>query len=283
MWFMMLMLCLFLSSGVVDGLMIDIPRRGSLCLEEEIVQTFSMGKSRSIISLRLIEKVSELSVGRKADGKFKKVYATILDSKERKIFSSLLTTTTQNVNIDKVRNNNGDKREEEKEETLYGDGDGYDTYRICFSNRGSADKERVELKLFYEKEDAAIVPRNEKESTLSQNLVSETNKQFSTEEKNLNVNDKFYTTLMKSKDKDPIVNIGLKPVQDQFYEIENWMFHTTQEFNSVRSREQYLQEMSSVMDTRVKWFSIFSIMVLLLVSIWQILYLRSYFQAKKLL
>ena len=284
--------------------MIDIPRSASLCIEEEVIQTSAIGsatsRSSSILQLRLMEKVSELSVGRRADGKFKKVYATIYDSKERKIYSGSVTTTAQNIDIDALSDESFGKKKTGEAEKFHGAGDGYDTYRICFSNRGSSDKERVEFKVAYERKGAGQESESQKEATLSQESSHDTNSEMQKgvfEGKSdliLQNQDNFLldskqgkdleiSTLIKSKEKDQRVHISLKPVQEQFYEIENWMLSTTQEFNSVRSREQYLQKMSSVMDSRVKWFSIFSIIVLLSVSMWQILYLRAYFQSKKLL
>lgn len=40
---------------------------------------------------------------------------------------------------------------------------------------------------------------------------------------------------------------------------------------------------SDLTNSRIQWFSIFSIFVLLAVSTWQIVYLRSFFRSKKLL
>jgi hypothetical protein len=40
---------------------------------------------------------------------------------------------------------------------------------------------------------------------------------------------------------------------------------------------------ADITNSRIQWFSIFSIFVLLAVSVWQIVYLRSFFRSKKLL
>jgi hypothetical protein len=41
--------------------------------------------------------------------------------------------------------------------------------------------------------------------------------------------------------------------------------------------------MAETTNSRIQWFSIFSIFILVAVSFWQITYLRSFFRSKKLL
>ena len=50
-----------------------------------------------------------------------------------------------------------------------------------------------------------------------------------------------------------------------------------------RRQESLLREAGERTSTRIQWFSILSIAVLLVTSIWQIIYLRRFFTSKKLL
>jgi hypothetical protein len=57
----------------------------------------------------------------------------------------------------------------------------------------------------------------------------------------------------------------------------------SKELDSVRQREAALRETSETTDARIQWFSIFSIVILLAVSLWQVTFLKSFFRSKKLL
>jgi hypothetical protein len=75
----------------------------------------------------------------------------------------------------------------------------------------------------------------------------------------------------------------LQPLQLLFRRAELTVAGVSKELDSVRQREASLRETSESTDRRIQWFSIFSIVILLAVSIWQVTFLKSFFRAKKLL
>ncbi len=75
----------------------------------------------------------------------------------------------------------------------------------------------------------------------------------------------------------------LRPLQLLFRRAELTVAGVSKELDSVRQREAALRETSETTDTRIQWFSIFSIVILLAVSLWQVTFLKSFFRSKKLL
>lgn len=74
----------------------------------------------------------------------------------------------------------------------------------------------------------------------------------------------------------PQLEVQLKLAEDALNEISN-------EIDFARRQESLLREAGERTSTRIQWFSILSIAVLLVTSIWQIVYLRRFFTSKKLL
>ena len=74
----------------------------------------------------------------------------------------------------------------------------------------------------------------------------------------------------------PQLEVQLKLAEDALNEISN-------EIDFARRQESLLREAGERTSTRIQWFSILSIAVLLVTSIWQIIYLRRFFTSKKLL
>jgi len=75
----------------------------------------------------------------------------------------------------------------------------------------------------------------------------------------------------------------LLPLQLLFRRAELTVAGVSKELDSVRQREAALRETSETTDARIQWFSIFSIVILLAVSLWQVTFLKSFFRSKKLL
>jgi len=74
----------------------------------------------------------------------------------------------------------------------------------------------------------------------------------------------------------PQLEVQLKLAEDALNQISN-------EIDFARRQESLLREAGERTSTRIQWFSILSIAVLLVTSIWQIVYLRRFFTSKKLL
>ena len=56
-----------------------------------------------------------------------------------------------------------------------------------------------------------------------------------------------------------------------------------QDFAHMRQREEEMRDTNESTNSRVLYFSIFSMCCLLALATWQVLYLRKYFKSKKLI
>jgi len=74
-----------------------------------------------------------------------------------------------------------------------------------------------------------------------------------------------------------------KPLELQFRKAEDKLESISAEMMKSRDREATLRSTSEEVANKVEWFSIASISVLLIISLWQVFYLKSFFRAKKLL
>lgn len=84
------------------------------------------------------------------------------------------------------------------------------------------------------------------------------------------------STLKVGKDDIPSLDVQLKAAEEALSEI-------SKEIEFAREQELALREAGDSMTTRINRFGLFSISILTLTSLWQILYLRRFFTAKKLL
>eukprot|EP00616_Rhizochromulina_sp_CCMP1243_P009874 CAMPEP_0118963162 /NCGR_PEP_ID=MMETSP1173-20130426/1193_1 /TAXON_ID=1034831 /ORGANISM="Rhizochromulina marina cf, Strain CCMP1243" /LENGTH=212 /DNA_ID=CAMNT_0006911479 /DNA_START=1 /DNA_END=639 /DNA_ORIENTATION=- len=75
----------------------------------------------------------------------------------------------------------------------------------------------------------------------------------------------------------------LKPLELQFRKAEDKLKSISHEMGKSREREAQLKQTSETMSSRIQSFSLLSITVLLVISAWQMYYLKSFFRAKKLL
>jgi hypothetical protein len=75
----------------------------------------------------------------------------------------------------------------------------------------------------------------------------------------------------------------LKPLEIELRKLEDLSESIVKDFAYMRSREEEMRDTNESTNTRVLYFSIFSMLCLLCLAAWQVLYLRRYFKAKKLI
>ncbi|RKP00537.1 hypothetical protein CXG81DRAFT_13113 [Caulochytrium protostelioides] len=75
----------------------------------------------------------------------------------------------------------------------------------------------------------------------------------------------------------------LKPIEGDFLRAQALIDMITAESEHLRSREVSMRDVNESTNDRVKWFSLGTVVAFTLVGAWQIMYLRRYFQAKKLI
>lgn len=78
------------------------------------------------------------------------------------------------------------------------------------------------------------------------------------------------------KDDIPSLETHLKAAEASLSQISN-------EIEFARDQELALKEAQETTTARIQWFGVLSIAILIATSLWQLLYLRSFFAAKKLL
>ncbi|KAK7739216.1 vesicle coat component [Cytospora paraplurivora] len=75
----------------------------------------------------------------------------------------------------------------------------------------------------------------------------------------------------------------LKPVEADLRRMEEMVAEIVDEMDYLRSREQRLRDTNESTNNRVKWFGLCTTFVLIVLWVWQILYLRAYFRSKHLI
>uniref|UniRef100_A0A6B2EC12 Putative emp24/gp25l/p24 family of membrane trafficking n=1 Tax=Phlebotomus kandelakii TaxID=1109342 RepID=A0A6B2EC12_9DIPT len=75
----------------------------------------------------------------------------------------------------------------------------------------------------------------------------------------------------------------LKPLEIDMKRLEDLSDSIVQDFAIMRKREEEMRDTNESTNSRVLFFSIFSMCCLLGLATWQVLYLRRYFKAKKLI
>ncbi|XP_045776787.1 transmembrane emp24 domain-containing protein bai isoform X1 [Maniola jurtina] len=75
----------------------------------------------------------------------------------------------------------------------------------------------------------------------------------------------------------------LKPMEMELKRLEDLSEAIVQDFTSMRKREEEMRDTNESTNNRVLFFSVFSMICLLGLATWQVLYLRRYFKAKKLI
>ena len=75
----------------------------------------------------------------------------------------------------------------------------------------------------------------------------------------------------------------LKPMEVELRRLEDLSDSIVQDFAYMRQREEEMRSTNESTNARVLYLSVFSMVCLLCLAIWQVLYLRRYFKAKKLI
>jgi len=75
----------------------------------------------------------------------------------------------------------------------------------------------------------------------------------------------------------------LKPIEVELRRLEDLSNDIVQDFSIMRKREEEMRDTNESTNNRVLYFSVFSMFCLLGLATWQVLYLRRYFKAKKLI
>lgn len=75
----------------------------------------------------------------------------------------------------------------------------------------------------------------------------------------------------------------LKPLEVELRRLEDLSDSIVQDFQYMKTREEEMRSTNESTNNRVLYLSIFSMLILLFLATWQILYLRRYFKAKKLI
>lgn len=75
----------------------------------------------------------------------------------------------------------------------------------------------------------------------------------------------------------------LKPMEVELKRLEDLSESIVQDFVQMRQREKEMRDTNESTNSRVLYFSIFSMCCLLGLATWQVLYLRRFFKAKKLI
>ncbi|GLV43406.1 baiser [Carabus blaptoides fortunei] len=75
----------------------------------------------------------------------------------------------------------------------------------------------------------------------------------------------------------------LKPIEVELKRLEDLSDAIVKDFSVMRKREEEMRDTNESTNSRVLYFSVFSMCCLLGLATWQVLYLRRYFKAKKLI
>jgi len=75
----------------------------------------------------------------------------------------------------------------------------------------------------------------------------------------------------------------LAPLEVELKRLEDLSLNIVQDFAYMRTREEEMRDTNESTNSRVLYFSIFSMLCLLGLATWQVLYLRKFFKSKKLI
>jgi len=88
----------------------------------------------------------------------------------------------------------------------------------------------------------------------------------------------------EAKNYDKLAEVGkLKPLEVKLQQLEDLSESIVKDFAYMRQREEEMRDTNESTNSRVLYFSIFSMCCLLGLACWQIVYLRSFFKSKKLI
>lgn len=89
---------------------------------------------------------------------------------------------------------------------------------------------------------------------------------------------------VEAKDYENIAKVEkLKPLEIELRRLEDLSQDIVTDFAYMKAREEEMRDTNESTNSKVLYFSIFSMSCLLCLAIWQVLYLRRYFKAKRLI
>jgi len=89
---------------------------------------------------------------------------------------------------------------------------------------------------------------------------------------------------VEAKSYEEIANVGkLKPLEMELTKLEDLSASIVQDFEYMKKREEEMRDTNESTNNRVLYLSIFSMLCLLGLATWQVIYLRTFFKAKKLI
>lgn len=89
---------------------------------------------------------------------------------------------------------------------------------------------------------------------------------------------------IETKDYDALAKTNkLKPLEVELSRLEDLSAAIVSDFAYMKQREEEMRDTNESTNNKVLYFSIFSMGCLMSLAIWQVLYLRRYFKAKKLI
>jgi p24 family protein delta-1 len=89
---------------------------------------------------------------------------------------------------------------------------------------------------------------------------------------------------IETKDYDALAKANkLKPLEVELSRLEDLSAAIVSDFAYMKQREEEMRDTNESTNNKVLYFSIFSMCCLMSLAIWQVLYLRRYFKAKKLI
>lgn len=75
----------------------------------------------------------------------------------------------------------------------------------------------------------------------------------------------------------------LKPIEAELQILERTLAEIVENMDYLKNREINMRNTNESTNSRVKWFSLLSILTLVSSGLWQIFYLRQFFKSKKLM
>merc|ERR550532_1902516 len=75
----------------------------------------------------------------------------------------------------------------------------------------------------------------------------------------------------------------LKPLEIELRRLEDLSESIVNDFSYMKEREEHMRDTNESTNSRVLYFSMFSMMCLFALATWQVIYLRKYFKSKKLI
>mmetsp|Transcript_37353 Transcript_37353/g.60490 ORF Transcript_37353/g.60490 Transcript_37353/m.60490 type:complete len:207 (+) Transcript_37353:124-744(+) len=76
---------------------------------------------------------------------------------------------------------------------------------------------------------------------------------------------------------------NLKPLEVQLRRMEDTVIQIEREMEFLREREEHMRDTNESTNSRVAWLTVMSVVILVSLGLWQIMYLKKFFLSKKLI